>query len=84
MHDILARLRSDAGQLTIATLIQEREAAAAEIERLQRTIERLGASNRTGQQSAPKVPVVAPTPSPGALLRLNDLCRMLGVGRSTI
>ena len=34
MHDIVARLRRDAGQLTLAQLIQEREAAACEIERL--------------------------------------------------
>jgi hypothetical protein len=34
MRDILIRLRADAGQLTLALLIQEREAAACEIERL--------------------------------------------------
>jgi hypothetical protein len=33
MRDILGRLRTDAGQLTIAALIQEREVAAAEIAR---------------------------------------------------
>jgi hypothetical protein len=32
MHDIVARLRRDTGQLTLAQLIQEREAPACEIE----------------------------------------------------
>jgi hypothetical protein len=34
MRDIVARLRRDGGQLTIAELLQEREAAACEIERV--------------------------------------------------
>ena len=41
MRDILEHLRTDAGQLTIATLIQQRDAAASEIVRLQETITRL-------------------------------------------
>jgi hypothetical protein len=39
MLDILTRLRTDAGQLTIAALIQEREAAAVEIERLRKQLD---------------------------------------------
>jgi hypothetical protein len=50
MRDILVRLRSVAGQLTLATLIQEREAAACEIERLR-------------GERASHVPAVASRPS---------------------
>jgi len=42
MRDILVRLREDAGQLTLAILFQEREAAACEIERLRRQLELKG------------------------------------------
>ena len=44
MRDILVRLGTDAGQLTIAELIQEREAAACEIERLRSNQDRAGAT----------------------------------------
>lgn len=88
MHDTLTRLRRDAGQLTIAALIQEREAAAAEIERLLQTIERLSARGREAHQSAAKVTSTRATsgaaPTQVTLLRLTDLCKMLGISRSTI
>ena len=44
MRDILVRLGTDAGQLTIAELIQEREAAASEIERLRSNQDRADAT----------------------------------------
>lgn len=62
MRDIVARLRRDAGQLTIAELIQEREAAACEIERLRGRQERLRApvpSARTAPTPPPPAPRVA-------------------------
>jgi hypothetical protein len=43
MRDILVRLRRDAGQLTLAELIQERQAAACEIERLRNQQDRSNA-----------------------------------------
>ena len=46
MRDILVRLRADAGQLTLATLIREREAAACEIERLRSQLEAAQAGPR--------------------------------------
>jgi hypothetical protein len=41
MVNLLTRLRRDAGGLTFAVLIQEREAVAYEIERLQNELNRL-------------------------------------------
>ena len=67
MTDILARLRVDAGQLTLATLIQERALAALEIERLRARVDELGGRSaallgrqgRTSRQarSTPSVPI---------------------------
>lgn len=88
MRDILDRLRIDAGQLTIAALIQEREAAACEIERLRETVDRIRASKPPPVRTTPQVPTKAqrsePLLSPDALLRLNDVCALVGVGRSTV
>jgi prophage regulatory protein len=50
MTDILARLRIDAGHLTLAGLIQERALAADEIERLRRQVDELGERNASPQQ----------------------------------
>jgi prophage regulatory protein len=92
MRDILLRLRSDAGQLTFAILIQEREAAACEIERL-RDKQELHLPVVTGRSLCqPKVndkpsaerPPEAPTLRPSALLRLKDVCALLGMSRSTV
>ena len=96
MRDIVDRLRTDAGQLTIASLIQEREAAASEIERLRGTIDRLNAatnvpSGRRGKMNAINSPISAsqgggstPPSASGTLLRLREVCRLLAVSRSTI
>ena len=54
MRDILIRLREDAGQLTLAVLIQEREAAAWEIERLRGQLRQRGAAEGRRNQSAPQ------------------------------
>ena len=40
MRDILLRLRTDAGRFILAVLIQEREAAASEIEQLREQLQR--------------------------------------------
>jgi len=92
MLDILTRLRVDAGQLTIGALIQEREAAAVEIERLRKQLDTAAA-----RQSLPPSQRVAhtqpgsPTHSPrpvtiaaGALLRASDVRRILGIANSTL
>ena len=90
MRDIVDRLRTDAGHLTISVLIQEREAAASEIERLRRTVERLTLASKVSsqplQRETPKnVYPAAPMPTnPATLFRLVEVCKTLGVGRSTI
>jgi prophage regulatory protein len=91
MRDIVARLRRDAGQLTIAELIQEREAAACEIERLRDKQERsrvAGPTSRTAQAPQPPIPKTSAErpqlPQLGALVRLSDVCKLVGLSRSSI
>ena len=91
MRDIVARLRRDAGQLTIAELIQEREAAACEIERLRERQDGLRVAvppSRTAQARPPSIPKTsAEPPQPlqlGALVRLSDVCKLVGLSRSSI
>ena len=93
MRDILVRLRTDAGQLTIAELIQEREAAACEIERLRNRQDRAMAAAipPRGAREAPPPPVpakIAPSARPavelGALVRLRDVCKLVSLSRTSI
>ena len=76
--DILARLRVYPGRRTLGELLQEREAAAMEIEYLRRQLAR--------KQAAPAPRSVDRTT--GAqdrrLLRLRDVCYFLSLSRSTI
>jgi len=92
MRDILVRLRADAGQSTLATLIQEREAAACEIERLRSQLESkvsIAATPAPSQSKTARPPPVRATVDisalhPNALLRLSDVSTLLGISRSTI
>ena len=107
VRDILDQLRTDAGQLTIATLIQQREAAASEIVRLRETITHLGSAQQQMGRNAPQplanrslpahtdapsrgsappcnTPSTTLRPERGALLRLKDVCSLVGVGRTTV
>jgi prophage regulatory protein len=93
MNDIVARLRMDAGRLTLAALIQEREAAACEIERLLREIARLGEIskvNRTISQTAAQIVERKAQDTTGSdlknrtFLRLRDVCASLAMSHSTI
>lgn len=91
MRDIVARLRRDAGQLTIAELIQEREAAACEIERLRDHQDRprlAVPSSRSAPAALPPAPRIAvERPQPvqlGALVRLSDVSKLVGLSRSSI
>jgi len=89
MRDILVRLREDAGQLTLATLFQESEAAACEIERLRRQLESKVSVAPAQQPSQSKT--LRPPPmhasvemsalQPNALLRLSDVSTLLGISR---
>jgi prophage regulatory protein len=92
MRDIVARLRRDAGQLTIAELIQGREVAACEIERLRDQQDR----PRVAIPNVRSAPALSPPPATksqaagpqplqlGALVRLSDVCKLVGLSRSSI
>jgi prophage regulatory protein len=89
MNDIVTRLRIDAGRLTLAALVQEREAAACEIERLQIELVKLNAVRAQPLNTAPRKPATAAHPivtttSGHTLLRLSDVCAAVAVSRSTI
>lgn len=92
MHnDILERLRLDPGHRTLGQLLQDREAAAHEIARLRSDVDRLGASAtdhiRTRKDDAPAKVDATSSPSafrPGSLIRLTDVCELLGMSRSTV
>lgn len=90
--DILERLRIDPGQRTLGQLLQDREAAALEIERLCAEIDRReavamqGASGRKPEHLATNSaePSREPLFRAGSLIRLGDVCRFLGISRSTV
>jgi prophage regulatory protein len=80
--DILERLRIDPGKRTIGELSQDREHALHEIVKLRADIERL--RNVRIPKSATtdnRLPQVYPA---GALIRLSEVCKLVGVSRSTI
>jgi prophage regulatory protein len=90
--DILERLRFDPGQRTLGQLLQEREAAAYEIERLRSAKERLEARDRmrvsNDRVTPPPAISVEKTTQPafraGTLLRIADVCEWLGISRTTV
>jgi predicted DNA-binding transcriptional regulator AlpA len=90
IRDILDRLRCDPSTLTTATLIEEREAAAAEIEQLRRRLEQLGDDSRVTRAPAPRerlAPDAASAehlPALGAMMDFDDVCSLLRVSRSTL
>lgn len=91
-NDILDRLRIDPGQRTVGQLLQDREAALYEIGRLQRELDRLK-SSQVLEWSDRQMRALSSTRSaesevlpfrPGTLMRISDVCQMLGIGRSTV
>lgn len=78
-NDILVRLRADPGRRTLGELLQEREAAANAIENLR---------SQLAQKRIVHPPAGRTTNCPGnqekVLLRLRDVCQMVGLSRSTI
>jgi prophage regulatory protein len=89
MQTLVERLRMDFGKKTLGELIQDREAAALEIERLTQEL----AKSRAASVPQPK-PQHVKTTFPqqvmriGAdgreFLRLVDVCKIVGLSRSTI
>lgn len=85
--DILDRLRIDPSQRTLGQLLQDREAAAHEIRKLQGEIERLRSMcvrKQSGAEAAPKPPTTERGFPAGALIRIADVCDLLSVSRTTI
>ena len=80
--DILERLQNDPGQLTLGQLLQERGCAAQEIERLRDEIKRLR-EFRSDQRIAAADTVQAGA-RPSSLIRLSEVCNVVGLSRSTI
>ena len=88
MTHILNRLRADAYRLSLRELLEERDEAAREIERLMHELERRKPGPPTPPQLVParekstvrpKVRLVEPS-----LLRLSEVCQVVGLSRSTI
>ena len=88
MHsdDLEARLWLDPGQRTLGQLLQDRTAAALEIKRLRLELAKAQEARRlsTPTISPPRrdgntLPAGQPT-----LLRLSEICRLIGLSRSTI
>lgn len=88
MIGLLERLRMDAGRRTLGELIQEREAAASEIERLSTELATLRGSRTRTVVSPISQEQESTSDLQGwrgrELLRLADVCRVLGLSRSTI
>src|SRR5947209_12804948 len=90
--DILQRLRIDAGQRTLGQLLQDREAAALEIERLRTEIKHREGVPMQGTYGRPPKQVRTNSADPsreppfraGSLMRLVDVCRFLSISRSTV
>lgn len=89
MPSLIDRLRSDFGKHTVGELLQDRAAAAAEIERLTRELSECRArghgridSRLTIAQHVVARPVTSSNDA--ALLRLKHVCEIVGLSRSTI
>ena len=82
--DILSRLDADPGRLTLGQLLQEREAARLEIERLRGVLERLQQKAAANVTPPPQASVKGYRPDGPYLLRIDELCEQIGVSRGTI
>lgn len=86
LRDILDRLRLDPGSLTLGQLLQDREAAAHEIQRLRDMLDRTTSSNtaRRGAATIQTARTEQLAVSSNVLLRLPEVCQRLGLSRATI
>ena len=84
--NIVERLRVDPGQRTLGELLQDREAALHEIRLLRREIERLRhiREDRRERSAAVKSASVKRNFRSGALMRIGEICELVGVCRSTV
>jgi len=89
MQNLVERLRVDFGRRTIGELIQDREAAAFEIERLTRELAQLRSNISTRPAQRTERTVAASLrgrepKDPRVLLRLREICEIVGLSRSSI
>ena len=84
--NILERLRIDPGRRTLGELLQDREAALNEIRRLRRDVERLRHANedRRERLAAAASKATEQNVQSGMLIRISEVCRLVGVCRSTV
>jgi prophage regulatory protein len=78
-NDMLSRLRIDAGRRTLGELIQEREWAVSEIERLNAELARVQRKPANAE-----IPAVAGANSHDRLLRINEVCEIVGLSRASV
>lgn len=83
-EDILDRLRVDPGRRTIGQLLQDREAAAHEIRTLRSENERLRTLRSERKERADVAQSESRAFRPGSLIRIAEVCELVGVSRTTI
>src|SRR5437764_271572 len=89
MQSLIERLRTDFGKKTFGEIVQEREAAAFEIEKLTRELAQVRAPQTVPQPTRPPRavaarPAIERQTGSRILLRLREVCDMVGLSRSTI
>jgi len=85
-ENILSRLERDPGHLTLGQLFQDREAARIEIQKLTDELETLKAkmAARAPAKSASLGKKQQPAYTGNVLIGIGDLCKQIGVSRTTI
>ncbi|MFU8806863.1 MAG: AlpA family phage regulatory protein [Bradymonadaceae bacterium] len=85
-ENILNRLRTDPGHLTLGQLFQEREAARIEIQKLTDELETLKAklAARAPAEAVPLGRKEQPAYVGNVLIEIGSLCKQIGVSRTTI
>ena len=84
--EMMVRLALDARQRTLSELVQEREWALREIERLNGVLAETRNANATNSTQRATNQASTPTAcaSQPAWMRVSDVCNYLGIGRSTL
>ena len=84
--NIIDRLRIDPGRRTLGELLQDREAALQEIQLLRRETERLRNTWENRREKLSAIPSKATEQNfqIGMLIGISEVCRLVGVCRSTI
>ena len=85
-ENILFLLMTDPGQLTLGQLLQQREAARIEIQKLTQELEALKAKMgaRAPEKPASQGKSKQSAYAGNVLISIGDLCKQIGVSRTTI